>query len=173
MPRPQSFAAIRERWSVLDWRVSGCGSFGTNMLTSADQIVAHLVGDYLLQSDWMANEKTKRSIAALAHALCYALPFLLFRPSLAAFAFIAVTHFVVDRWRLARYVVWRKNFLAPRRFDRAQVDGEHGDWTNWPWKECVATGYPPYRPAWLTTWLLIIADNTMHLICNGIALKYF
>jgi hypothetical protein len=80
---------------------------------SADQIVAHLVGDYILQSDWMANEKTKRSVAALAHVLCYSLPFLFFRPSLAAWAFIGVTHFVIDRWRLARWVVYFKNWLAP------------------------------------------------------------
>ena len=44
---------------------------------TADQLVAHAVGDYILQSDWMANEKTKRSLAAAVHALTYALPFLL------------------------------------------------------------------------------------------------
>lgn len=27
---------------------------------TADQFVAHLVGDYILQSHWMATEKTKR-----------------------------------------------------------------------------------------------------------------
>jgi len=83
-------------------------------LITADQLVAHAVGDYILQSDWMANEKTKRSLAAAAHALTYALPFLLLRPSIAAFAFIAGTHFLVDRWRLARFVCYAKNFLAPQ-----------------------------------------------------------
>lgn len=40
-------------------------------------LLAHLVGDYLIQSDWMANEKTKRWWPAWAHALTYGLPFLL------------------------------------------------------------------------------------------------
>ena len=128
-------------------------------MIAADQILAHLIGDYLLQSDWMANEKTKRNIAALGHVLCYSLPFLFFRPSLVAWAFIVATHFVIDRWRLARYVVFAKNFVAPRGV--------------WPaWSRCRSTGYDESRPAFLAVWLLIIADNTMHLLCNGAALRW-
>jgi hypothetical protein len=45
---------------------------------TASQIVAHLVGDYVLQSDWMALEKTepgrKGWIAALVHGLVYTIP---------------------------------------------------------------------------------------------------
>lgn len=125
-------------------------------MITADQLVAHAVGDYILQSDWMATEKTKRSAAALAHAVTYTLPFLFLTRSLAALAAICGTHFVIDRWRLARYVVWTKNWLGPNR----------------PWAECVATGYPADRPAWLTVWLLIIADNTLHVLCNGLALRF-
>jgi hypothetical protein len=126
---------------------------------SADQILAHLIGDYVLQSDWMANEKTKQSFAAVVHALCYSLPFLLFRPSWQAWTVIVVTHFAIDRWRLARFVVFAKNFVAPR--------------SSWPvWSRCSATGYDESRPPWLAVWLLIIADNTLHLICNGIALRW-
>jgi hypothetical protein len=46
------------------------------MFITADQILAHMVGDYLLQSHWMATEKTKRSLAAGVHAGTYTLPFL-------------------------------------------------------------------------------------------------
>lgn len=124
-------------------------------MITADQLIAHAVGDYILQSDWMAAEKTKRSTAAAVHALAYTLPFLLLTRSPAALAVIAITHFVIDRWRLARYVVWLKNWpMTP------------------PWPECTATGYPPDRPAWMAVWLLIIADNTMHVICNGMALAH-
>jgi hypothetical protein len=52
-------------------------------MITANQLVAHAVGDYILQSDWMANEKTKRSLAALLHVMTYALPFLFF-PSIGA-----------------------------------------------------------------------------------------
>lgn len=107
----------------------------------------------------MANKKTKRSFAAMCHALSYGLPFLCFRPSLAAMAVIVLTHFVIDRWRLARYVVWAKNQLAPR------------EWRS-SWSDCSATGYHKDRPLWLSVWLLIAADNILHVLCNGLALKY-
>jgi hypothetical protein len=126
-------------------------------MITADQLLCHAAGDYVLQSDWMANEKTKRSAAALAHVLTYSLPFLLLRPSPIALAVIVGTHFVFDRWRLARFVVWAKNFLGPG---------------NPPWSECSATGYPSARPAWLSVWLLIIADNVMHVAINGAALRW-
>ena len=128
-------------------------------MITANQLVAHLVGDYLLQSDWMANEKTRRSTAAAVHALSYGLPFLFLRPSPLALAVIIVTHFVIDRWRLARFVVFAKNFFAPRN--------------SWPtWADCNATGYSASRPPWLAVWLLIIADNVLHVLLNALALRF-
>jgi len=125
-------------------------------MITADQLVAHAIGDYVLQSDWMASEKTKRSLAAAVHAVTYALPFLLLDASVAAMAVIVITHFVIDRWRLARYVVWAKNWLGPNK----------------PWSECSGTGYPADRPPWMAVWLLIIADNVMHVLINALALHY-
>lgn len=122
---------------------------------SADQILAHLVGDYILQSHWMATEKTKQSLAAAIHAASYTSPFFFLTTNLAALAFICGTHFLIDRFRLARFVVWFKNGYA---FDGNAVTG---------------TGYRDDVPPWLSVWLLIIADNTIHLICNGIALAVF
>lgn len=123
--------------------------------TTADQILAHLVGDYLLQSHWMAQEKTKRSLAAAIHAASYTLPFVALTGSLAALAFICVTHFLIDRFRLARLIVWAKNGYA---FRGAPV---------------TSTGYRDDVPMWLAVWLLIIADNTLHIICNGAAIWMF
>jgi hypothetical protein len=123
---------------------------------TADQLLAHAVGDYILQSDWMAREKTKRSVAALAHVGTYVLPFLLLTRSPLALTAIAASHFAIDRWRLVRYLVWIKNWMG----------------TNRPWSECAATGYPPDRPPWMSVWLLIIADNIVHLSCNALALSY-
>lgn len=121
------------------------------------QIILHLWGDYLLQSDWMAQNKTKDSRAAFAHAAAYSLPFLLLTRSIPAMAVIFFTHAAIDRFRLARYIVWAKNFLGPG---------------NLPWKDCAATGYPPDRPTWLAVWLMIIGDNTLHLTINYLALRY-
>ena len=160
------------------------------MLISADQLLCHVIGDYLIQSDWMASEKTKKSLAALAHAVSYTLPFFFLTLSWKALLFIAGTHFIIDRWRLARYLVWLKNFLAP---EWIKVEGEMvmplkmgsvqfalGSATGWKqkyirnksWKECSATGYDPAKPAWMSVWLMIIADNILHVICNGTALRW-
>lgn len=128
------------------------------MFITADQLLAHLVGDYLIQSDWMATEKTKRSLAAALHALSYAVPFLFITTAPWAVAFIIITHFIIDRWRLARFVCWGKNALG----------GAYA-----PWTECSGTGYHKDRPPWLAVWLLIIADNTLHILCNGIALRWW
>jgi len=136
---------------------------------TADQLLCHAVGDYVLQSDWMANTKTKRSVAALAHVATYALPFLFLRPSLAALAVIIGTHFVIDRWRLARFVCWVKNvaLCPPSAENERGVAGPM-----FAWRNCSATGYPSERPPWMAVWLLIIADNVMHVAINGAALRW-
>lgn len=123
------------------------------------QLIAHLIGDYFLQSDWMASEKTKKSLAALAHVFTYTIPFLFLTRSITALAVVMGTHFIIDRWRLARYVCWVKNWAAPLGWNK-------------PWSECAGTGYTSDKPAFLAIWLLIIVDNTMHIICNALALRY-
>ena len=144
-------------------------------LVTADQLLAHAVGDYLLQSDWMATQKTRRTIVAVIHASVYSLPFLFLKPSLAAMAVIIGTHCVIDRWRLARYLCWFKNHAAPWGYaPSGEPSGKpvfrclH----NRPFAECSATGYSPDLPVWLSSWLLIIVDNVMHVLINGAALKY-
>lgn len=127
-------------------------------MIAGDQIFCHLVGDYVFQSQTMANNKSKSSAWALFHALCYSLPFLaLVDASFWAWFVIVASHFFVDRFRLARYVVWLKN----RTLGKTP-----------PWRDCGLTGYPPEVPIWLSTWLLIIVDNVIHLACNGIALRF-
>ena len=124
---------------------------------TADQLVAHAVGDYLLQSEWMAQEKTKRSLPALVHCAVYLLPFLLITQSLPALAVIFGTHFVIDRWHLARYVAWAKNRPWPGSA---------------PWSDCRKTGFHPDTPPWLAGWLVIIVDNIMHVVINAAAIAW-
>lgn len=122
------------------------------------QLILHLVGDYVTQSDWMAQNKTKSTWAAFCHALVYSLPFLLIG-SQAAVLVIFFTHLLIDRFRLARYVTYAKNFLgAPSTWHR--------------WEDCCGTGYHKDSPAWLSVWLMIAADNTLHLAINHAALTY-
>ena len=123
------------------------------------QLILHLIGDYLLQSDWMALNKTKCSKAAAAHAVTYSLPFLLICPSAEAFLVICITHFFIDRFRLARYVVFAKSRLGPKKY-----------WHKW--EDCKETGYHKDVPQWLSLWLLVACDNTIHLLINYMALEY-
>lgn len=121
-----------------------------------EQLLLHLIGDYITQTNWMATEKTRKGIAALSHATVYAIPFLLLSPSIGAIFVIWGTHFFIDRYRLARYVVFAKNWITQPSLK---------------WDDCNATGYHKDMPPWLAFWLLIIADNTMHLCINYIALS--
>lgn len=123
-------------------------------------LLAHLVGDYLLQTHWMATQKTERWSPAIIHGIVYTLPFLFITQAPLALLIICVTHIVIDRYRLARHFVWAKNQLAPAAFrpERAALK---------------TTGYSADTPAWLSTWLLIIADNTTHLLINTAAIILF
>ena len=122
------------------------------------QLLLHMLGDYVLQSNWMANGKTKSSLPAFVHAIVYSLPFLLIG-SPQAWSVIFVTHFFIDRFRIARFVVFSKEFISPP--------------SAWPsWEDSKATGYPSATPAWLATWLMIICDNFIHLCINATALYF-
>ena len=124
------------------------------------QLLCHLFGDYVLQSSWMANNKTKRWFPAIAHACAYLLPFLvIIHPSLVAMLVIAVTHALIDRFRLSRYITYANHFLAPP--------------SKWgPWADYRGTGYHKDTPPFLAIWLMIIVDNTLHLTINALALAY-
>jgi hypothetical protein len=124
-----------------------------------EQLLAHVFGDYVLQSDWLALGKRKSFVVALIHALVYGVPFLLLRGSGLAWLVIVVSHAVIDHTGLARYVCFAKNFLAPP--------------SEWPrWKDTNATGYDKSKPVWMSTWLFIIADNALHLAINYAALRW-
>lgn len=125
-------------------------------MTGLGIILAHLVGDYLIQSHWMATEKVNRWWPAIAHGLTYTLPYVLVTQSLLALVVIAGTHIVIDRYRLAKHVVWLKNQIAPRAYRPLHT----------------ATGYPIDAPPWLAVWLLIVADNTLHLLINTAAVMW-
>lgn len=130
-------------------------------LTLFGLIVAHLVGDYLLQSHWMATRKTESWTAAIVHGLFYTIPFIFVTQSVPALAVICGTHIIIDRYRLAKYLMWAKNQLAPNSDTRPT------------WAETKNnSGYPSDVPVWMATWLMIIADNTVHMLINAAAVVW-
>jgi hypothetical protein len=129
------------------------------------QFVSHIVGDFCLQSDWMAVNKQSRMWPCVAHAITYTLTFMIFMwvfkhgISFPALGVIGSTHLLIDHYKLPRFIIYPKNFLAPV--------------SAWPkWTDCDETGFNKSRPIWLTLWLFIIVDNTSHLVINYLALKY-
>lgn len=121
------------------------------------QLILHLIGDYITQTDYMANNKTKSLPIAFLHAFVYTVPFIILTQSPIALLVILVSHAIIDHYRLARYVIFAKNYLNDPTLK---------------WEDCSKTGYHNSRPEWLTVWLLIIADNTLHLTINYIAISY-
>lgn len=123
-------------------------------------LLAHLVGDYILQNSWEAEQKVNSHLPALSHAVKYTACFVPITRNWRALVVIGGTHFVLDRYRLAKQLVWAKNQVG--------VPAEY----RYSWEEGKTNaGYAENTPAWLSTWLMIIADNTVHMGINNWALN--
>lgn len=104
-------------------------------------ILSHLVGDYLFQTDSMAANKRTSTPWAAAHCMVYTALIASFGQPIfedpnfgaPALLFIFATHFLLDRYGLARYLMHK--VLGQERF---------------------ATG--PLSP-----WSIIVIDNILHL----------
>jgi hypothetical protein len=107
------------------------------------------------------------------------------QPSIWAALVIGLTHLFIDRFQLAKYLVFAKNHINP-------------DWTFVPWSYANKTGYcdafadkatgveakvsddelsptelkAMQRPTFITVWLYIITDNLLHITINSLALAF-
>jgi len=122
-----------------------------------EQLILHAVGDYALQTEKMAKEKTSGNLWAFIHCITYTLPFILVTQSVLALMVIFGTHFAIDRFRLARYVIFYKNKIT--------------DW-DLKWEDCKGTGFHKDTPPWMAVWLMIIIDNTLHVVINYLSISY-
>lgn len=105
-------------------------------------LVGHLVGDYLLQNDYLAQGKKQSHLTCIAHCIIWTLCVTLFAgwwvwwipPVLFA------THFIQDRWGL---VGWYMRVMGQSKF-----------------------ASPPMAP-----WSMIVVDNTLHILCLWVVWK--
>jgi len=73
-----------------------------------DLFIAHLIGDYILQNDWMALQKKESTFHCLIHIMLYMIPFYFFHLSWPQLLIIAIQHFIVDRTNIIyRFMVWK------------------------------------------------------------------
>src|SRR6186713_2504658 len=96
------------------------------------QGILHLMGDYLLQNDWMAENKGKFTakgyLACLVHCLFYTIPFALAYESWHVVWIVFSTRFLIDKYKLA--IFWCRI-------------------KNWHWKGSNF-GYDDEKPKWMT-----------------------
>lgn len=129
------------------------------------ELIFHLIGDYILQTEQMAVRKLRSWNWAIIHAVVYSLPFFLYlcvingnwTKGLVAWSVIAGTHAVIDRLAIATTICRIKNLIwfGPDAPEKEQN-----------------TGYGIETPPFIRFWLVVIVDNTLHLLINHIALKY-
>ena len=145
-----------------------------------EQLLIHIFADYGLQSDWMALNKSKRSLPCLVHVLIYTSVFLLLTTSWKALLVIGAFHFLFDRFPIIiRRLIWLKNHIGPGfkyvSFNKCEVTGYYdnilNEVTGKPYTNEIVNGYGP-RLNYITIWLYIITDNALHLLTNYLAIKY-
>lgn len=109
------------------------------------QLILHMVGDYLLQNDWMAQNKKAKGWygewACQVHCITYSVSFVV-AFGWSAGAMVYLTHYAIDR---SGFVMW---------FMRATGKGDFAK-------------YP------MAPWSIIWVDNTFHLVCNYLAIYSF
>lgn len=98
-------------------------------------IVGHLVGDYILQNDWMALNKKARTFPCLVHCLIWAACVCLFGGTFSplAFGLLLATHFIQDRTSIVR------------------------QWMSLIGQDKFATGI-------CAPWSIIVVDNVWHIV---------
>lgn len=107
-------------------------------------IIGHLVGDYLLQNDWMALNKKKQSLPCAVHCTLWTLAVCAFAGwwTLPASAVLWVTHFAQDRTQIVHF--WMTKIVPQSEFTK-----------------------PPYAP-----WSLIVVDNVWHIVALWVVWRF-
>lgn len=70
-------------------------------------ILAHFIGDFLLQNDWLAVNKKRSNVACTVHVLLYMVPFVFVEATPLQYVLIATQHWAQDR---SAFVAWYCRF---------------------------------------------------------------
>lgn len=106
-------------------------------------IFAHLIGDYLVQNDWMAvNKKGKSMWPCLVHTLLYTACMLITSFTWQQLLLVGIQHYIQDR---TNFVVWFLNAKGSPNFARK-----------------------PFAP-----WSILMCDNIFHILWMEIVSRYF
>lgn len=119
-------------------------------------LLGHLVGDYILQNNWMALNKKANSTACIVHCLVWTCSVVLFLPEiwgslLILFLPIFLSHYVLD---VSSFVDSFLDMIGGRSYKSAEAYCERTD---------VSDAQRGYMRAY-TALVQTVADNTMHLL---------
>lgn len=79
-------------------------------------IYAHLIGDFILQNDWMASGKKNSWLVAAIHVIVYLVPFLFTGMAFWKIGIIGLQHLLQDRTNfVTKYleIIGKKDFTKP------------------------------------------------------------
>lgn len=126
-------------------------------------LICHLIGDFWLQTPWMANNKFKENLPAAIHAFLYSIPFLFaFNLSATAYWTILLTHYVIDRYSVGSKLIWLKNYIVDQFFFfEPQPD----------YKDTLL-GMSKETPLAVSFGVYVAAENVLHLIINALSIAY-
>lgn len=128
-------------------------------------IMGHLVGDYLLQNQWMALNKSKPGwkgvLACTIHVLLYTSAVSLFSGlhGLVWLVGVAIPHYLIDRYSLGQKLLNLKNRAEEVWAPQGRAWAPEKGTTENVWQ--IAFAAPVY----------IANDNTLHLLCLWVLLK--
>jgi len=74
--------------------------------------IAHLVGDFILQNDWLADGKKRASWICVVHVLIYLVPFLFTSLTWWQLGLIGIEHFAQDRTTIVLWIMRIKGSAA-------------------------------------------------------------
>lgn len=67
-------------------------------------IICHIVGDYLLQTDYMAKEKNNNLYILFVHCVCYCIPFIYIFGFNYKIISLLIIHMVIDWMKIHHYI---------------------------------------------------------------------
>lgn len=131
-------------------------------------LIGHLVGDYLLQNDWMAAGKKKSPFICCIHALIWSVTVCWFagwenwwsplwteHPIAWTWLILFWTHFIQDHTNI---IPWWMDLIGQKQFKKSDEIVE---------SRCrsIETGWPIYtvKPG-LGPWSVIVVDNIFHIL---------
>ena len=130
-------------------------------------LLGHLVGDYLLQNEWMAMNKSKNTwigwLSATIHCILYTLAVCLFMQNFDPIWFVVVflSHFPIDKFSLAeKYMHYIK---GKGMKDYVLKDKWMDDLTYAPKPQFNLNRYDMLEGGF-TSIVYTITDNTIHLV---------